>query len=278
MRRVSMMATFCGLGLIALSLSHGSSSAGNKPKVIAGDEPVELSITADATPGTAPAGSNITYTVTVTNEGPGFASAVTVADSLPDETTFISCAATGAGVCGGEGNNRTVTFHSIAPDTSETVTLVAALNCPLSDGEEVANTASIRSAAPDSDDDEDDNETVFVTVSHPPPAITGVGVNPAAIWPPNHKMIESVVDYQATGICGPVTTSLSVTSNEPVDGTGDGDTSPDWQIVDAHHVRLRAERSGNGNGRTYTIGITATDVLNQSTSRTVAVRVPKNQK
>ena len=26
-----------------------------------------------------------------------------------------------------------------------------------------------------------------------------------------------------------------------IDGTGDGDTAPDWEVLDPHHVRLRAE-------------------------------------
>jgi hypothetical protein len=32
----------------------------------------------------------------------------------------------------------------------------------------------------------------------------------------------------------------------------------DWQI-DAHHLRLRAERAGKGNDRTYTITINSTE-------------------
>jgi len=42
-----------------------------------------------------------------------------------------------------------------------------------------------------------------------------------------------------------------------------GLTSPDWQIVDAHHVRLRAERSIRGDGRVYTIRITAADAAGE---------------
>jgi hypothetical protein len=43
--------------------------------------------------------------------------------------------------------------------------------------------------------------------------------------------------------------------------------------VDAHHVRLRAERSNQGDGRVYTIRIDATDAA--SGTRTVSVRVPR---
>jgi hypothetical protein len=91
-------------------------------------------------------------------------------------------------------------------------------------------------------------------------------------------MRDVIVDYQVISSCGSVTPKLSIASNEPINGTGDGDTSPDWEIIDQHHVRLRAERSGNGNGRTYTITVAATDIVNQSTSRAVLVNVPKSQK
>jgi uncharacterized repeat protein (TIGR01451 family) len=267
-----------GVCLLVFIFSNGLAPADTKLKIVPQAEDAELSVAVDAAPDTVVVGSNITYTITVTNEGPGIASGVTVADSLPDETTFVSCTATGSGVCGGDGNNRTVTFGSIAPDTSETVTLVASVICPLNDGTEIDNTASIRSATSDSIADEEENETVFVAVAHPPPSIIWVSVKPTEMWPANHKMNDVIVDYQVSSSCGPVTTKLSITSNEPINGTGDGDTFPDWEINDQHHVRLRAERSGNGNGRTYTITVTATDIVNQSTSRAVLVNVPKSQK
>jgi hypothetical protein len=71
---------------------------------------------------------------------------------------------------------------------------------------------------------------------------------------------------------------LTVSSDGPVNGTGDGNTSPDWQVIDAHHVLLRAERSGNGSGRTYTINITCTNDTNKlSSTKMVTVFVPHDQ-
>ena len=69
-----------------------------------------------------------------------------------------------------------------------------------------------------------------------------------------------------------------VASSEPVNGLDDGDTAPDWQIVDEHHVLLRAERSGTGTGRIYTIRVTCTDSAGNATVRTVNVTVPLSQK
>jgi hypothetical protein len=108
-----------------------------------------------------------------------------------------------------------------------------------------------------------------------PPSITNVTATPVSLWPPNHKMRDVVIGYTATD-CGAVTTSLSVASNEPINGTGDGDIAPDWEIIDNHNVKLRAERAGNGNGRTYTITITATDACGNSSTATATVIVAHN--
>ena len=40
--------------------------------------------------------------------------------------------------------------------------------------------------------------------------------------------------------------TLGVTSNESPNALGDGNTAADWQILDAHRLLLRAERSGRG--------------------------------
>jgi len=115
------------------------------------------------------------------------------------------------------------------------------------------------------------------TFDNPPVIISGVSVDKAVLWPPNHTMETVTVNYSATG-CGAPACTLSVSSNEPIDGLGDGDTSPDWVIVDAHHVQLRAERGGTGTGRIYTIVINCTDIAGNVASSTVAVTVPHDQK
>ncbi len=111
-----------------------------------------------------------------------------------------------------------------------------------------------------------------------PPVIANVWVSKTLLWPPNHKMVKVTVHYTDTDNCDPSPNcTLSVASNEAVNGTGDGNTSPDWQVLDAHHVLLRAERSGNGDGRVYTITITCTDVSGNSASEDVSVLVPHDR-
>jgi hypothetical protein len=112
------------------------------------------------------------------------------------------------------------------------------------------------------------------------PTISGASVNKPTLWAPNHHMVDVAVNYTVGDNCGSgvVTRSLSVTSNEPVNGTGDGDAAPDWVVVNPNLVRLRAERAGTGTGRVYTIIIKATDAYGNSTTHNVYVNVPHSQK
>lgn len=121
--------------------------------------------------------------------------------------------------------------------------------------------------------------TVVTVVDTIPPVITHVAASPATIWPPNHKMVAVRVHADVMDVCGPTTWKIvSVSSNESVNDRGDGNTSPDWTITGDHTVNLRAERSGRGNGRIYTITVQATDAAgNVSELKTVTVTVPHSR-
>jgi len=109
------------------------------------------------------------------------------------------------------------------------------------------------------------------------PAITGVVASTPVLWPPNHTLRDITIDYTVADDCGgDITSVLSVTSNEPIDGTGDGDTSPDWIRVDPHHLKLRAERAGTGSGRVYTVTVSATNACGLTSTTTVPVVVAHN--
>jgi hypothetical protein len=65
---------------------------------------------------------------------------------------------------------------------------------------------------------------------------------------------------------------------------GDGDTASDWttpvidQVTGIIYLQLRAERSGSGNGRVYTITIIATDASGNSSQANVQIIVPHDKR
>jgi hypothetical protein len=71
----------------------------------------------------------------------------------------------------------------------------------------------------------------------------------------------------------PVCQIISVVSNEPENGLGDGDTAPDSEITGDFTVDLRAERSGTGDGREYTITVECTDASGNTTTANTIVTV-----
>src|SRR5262245_15751597 len=238
----------------------------------------DVAITKSDSPDPVIAGNELTYTVTVTNNGPDTATSVIVADNLPADTTFVSCSSTGGGVCSGSGNNRTVTFPLLTSCESETITFVANVNCSVADGTPISNTATVSSITPDPDTT-NNSATATTTASNPAPAVTGASADPSILWPPNHRMVNVTVSYDVTDNCPlpPGSCTLNVSSNEPVLGHGSGHTSPDWIVLDDHHVLLRAERQGNGNGRIYTITITCSDSGGNSSTEQVEVTVPHDR-
>jgi len=110
-------------------------------------------------------------------------------------------------------------------------------------------------------------DPVVVTIRNvsDPPDCDLAFASAGSLWPPDHGMqpitIEGVFDPDSPN--NPITVEITgVTQDEPVNGMGDGDTSPDAVIVDgepADSVLIRRERAGTGNGRVYVISFTASN-------------------
>jgi hypothetical protein len=80
-------------------------------------------------------------------------------------------AANAGGVCGGSGNNRIVSFDSLASGASATITIIARLDCVVVNGQIVGNTASVTSTTRDPVSGNNSSNVTF-TVSKPPPVIS----------------------------------------------------------------------------------------------------------
>lgn len=115
-----------------------------------------------------------------------------------------------------------------------------------------------------------------------PPTVT-CSVTPNSIWPPNHKMVNVNASVSVTDAgSGPAGfTLVSVTSNEPDNGLGDGDTANDiqgWAIgTPDTSGQVRAERSGRGSGRVYTLTYAGMDQAGNSASCSTTISVPHDK-
>lgn len=132
-----------------------------------------------------------------------------------------------------------------------------------SDGEANSNTADV---------------AVTVTRPNRAPVCSAVTVTPSVLWPPDHQLEEVTVSGASDPDGDSVNTAVAgVTQDEPLNGLGDGDVSPDAQRSAAtDSVFLRAERSGTGDGRVYRLSFTVEDPQGASCAGTVRVGVPKS--
>jgi hypothetical protein len=110
------------------------------------------------------------------------------------------------------------------------------------------------------------------------PPVVSVTATPTKLWPPNHKMIYIDVKVSAKDDKdpNPLIKLVGVTINEPNDGQGDGHTKADVQVTSDGKIYLRAERSGGGKGRFYTVAYQATDASGNVGFGSVDIVVPHN--
>src|SRR5262245_11499361 len=74
-----------------------------------------------------------------------------------------------------------------------------------------------------------------------PPAFKTLTPSATSLWPPNHQMVPVSVQAEIVDLidAAPSARIVSVSSNEPIDGVDDGNTSPDWEITGPLSVNLR---------------------------------------
>jgi hypothetical protein len=129
-----------------------------------------------------------------------------------------------------------------------------------------------------------DEDTVAVNVVDTlPPGLT-VSLAPSLLWPPNHRLVDVTASLQVTGVCVPSTITLeSVVSDEPDDAPGGADGSTTGDVQDAatgtddRAFRLRAERSSQGAGRTYTATYRVVETGGASATASANAFVPHSQ-
>src|SRR5581483_2088366 len=134
----------------------------------------DLSVAVSASSSSVLGGQNVTYTITVTNNGVDPAAA-TVTDSLPTGFTLVSCAATGNGAC--ITNSAAASFNLLQSGESQTVTIVAQAGLSIPDGSTTTNTVSISNSSAVDPNIANNFASADVTVAQQ--AVTSLAVSPA---------------------------------------------------------------------------------------------------
>jgi hypothetical protein len=109
------------------------------------------------------------------------------------------------------------------------------------------------------------------------PTIAGLPGPGCTLWPPNHKLVRvAIVAVTTTDASGIQLFDVTGTSNEPSDPS-----DPDIVITGSgagpRVVQLRADRLGNGNGRTYTLNATAINGAGALQTAQATCTVPHDQ-
>ncbi len=145
--------------------------------------------------------------------------------------------------------------------------------------------------------------TLVTVVDTTPPTIDSLTATPHSLWPAHHKFVEVEFALLASDACSPTAVlaiNATLSSDEPDDaqGGGDGKTTGDvhgadgfsapvdisgsfsfdpatgcWQVT----VDLRAERAGNGDGRTYQLEGSVLDSEGNAQPFCTYVFVPHSQ-
>jgi hypothetical protein len=122
------------------------------------------------------------------------------------------------------------------------------------------------------------NEAFEPEAAPPPdttPPFATLRLSPGVLWPPDHRLVPVTAELEASDDGGVVTVEGPfVTSSEPVDATGDGDTAPDWVVDSTYQIRVRAERSGPHRGRVYTLTYVVRDQAGNSVTVNATISVP----
>ena len=242
----------------------------------------DLSIQKSVAPtGPNAAGSNVTYTIVVTNNGPSPATSVTFSDVVPAGLTVVTQTNPAGWSCNSVvGGNGTITCtkSGMADDETATLTVVASINCNVANGTVINNTATVGAASPADSNSANNTSSASFTVSNQAPTVTA-SVTVTQLPQNSHDLINVGLAASATdGPCGTPTITVQVFGDED-DQTPTAKNevfSPDAKDIGVGTLRLRGERVNSNDGRVYLIVVKATDAAGQTGFATLTVVVPKS--
>ena len=129
----------------------------------------------------------------------------------------------------------------------------------------------------DGTEDSEPNDVLITVVDTTPPEFA-LSVNPTTLWPPNNKIVKITPTWTVSDKCDaiPGVSLVSISINESKT-KGNGRTD-DVKIGDDGSIYLRAERSGKGSDRIYTITYKAVDNSGNAIESSATVTVPHDRR
>ena len=120
-----------------------------------------------------------------------------------------------------------------------------------------------------------DTDSVTISVYDASPPVIALSVKQLQLWPPNHVYIDTEVnlsDITVSDICDSLPSAhYYLFSDEPDNGEDDGDTNCDALFDNSGTIRVRRERAGTGDGRVYTLHVTAVDATGNLTEKSAPI-------
>ena len=193
---------------------------------------------------------------------------VTVMDTTPPEITAPSLLEVEATSAAGAVATFVVTAYDLVDGD------VAVTCAPPSGSLFPMGTTDVFCSATDSRNNGNDTSFQVIVQDTTAPEVTSISANPGVLWPPNHEMVNITVSATVVDAVdpSPTWTIVSVSSNQPQNGLGDGDLPNDWVITGPNTVQLRSE-TAQGTVRIYTITIQTLDANGNVGTATVQVKV-----
>jgi len=113
--------------------------------VLLAEEPrfADLAVAVRSTATSAAAGSTVKFDVEVSNLGPDPAQNVVLRNVLPAKMSLVSCVASNGAACGQQGGEQSLTFSTINPGLTGSITVTATVNSDVCDGDRLVDTATV---------------------------------------------------------------------------------------------------------------------------------------
>lgn len=222
-------------------------------------QPQTVRVSAPASQDLAP-GQSTFYTFEVTN----FGAANTFHLTASDDRGFVAA----------------VTPTDFTLTTGQAVHVTVRLDVSRSAGEGTTDvlTVSVESTAPAGARNFAVVDSQVVKTSAPTLTCGQAAPSVSTVWPPNHSLVPVTVQGVTSSDSTPVFIRFdSIVQSEPTNGAGDGSACPDAQGIGTATAQVRAERSGNGPGRVYTLRFTASTDSGGLCQGSVNVCVPHDQ-